>query len=81
MSLLVRAALLGGLAYVVSRAVRSSQQSLESSRSQATAPSTQYDDDESELQPQTINRLLATSRKNGDRSPHFLLVMLTTLAS
>lgn len=35
MSLLVRAALLGGLAYVVSRAVRNSQQSLESSRSQA----------------------------------------------
>jgi len=34
MSLLVRAALLGGLAYVVSRAVRNSQQSLESSRSQ-----------------------------------------------
>ena len=35
MSLLVRAALLGGLAYVVSRAVRSSQQSLDFSRSQS----------------------------------------------
>ncbi len=35
MSLLVRAALLGGLAYVVSRAVRSSQHSLDLSRSQS----------------------------------------------
>lgn len=34
MSILVRAAILGGLAYVVSRAVRSSQQSLDSSRAE-----------------------------------------------
>ena len=34
MSLLVRAALLGGLAYVVSRAIRNSQHSLNSSRSE-----------------------------------------------
>lgn len=35
MSLLVRAALLGGLAYVVSRAVRKNQQSVDSSRAEA----------------------------------------------
>ena len=35
MSLLVRAALLGGLVYVVSRAVRNSQHSIDSSRSEA----------------------------------------------
>ena len=35
MSPLVRAALLGGLAYVVSRAVRKSQQSIDSSRPEA----------------------------------------------
>ena len=35
MSLLVRAALLGGLAYVVSRAVLKSQQSIDSSRAKA----------------------------------------------
>ncbi len=46
MSLLVRAALLGGLAYVVSRAVRNSQQSLESSRSQARRLTRATDDDE-----------------------------------
>ena len=52
MSLLVRAALLGGLAYVVSRAVRNSQQSLESSRAQP-ARLVRNDDDEyqPELQP------------------------------
>ncbi|MEO8185849.1 MAG: hypothetical protein ABI580_00600 [Burkholderiaceae bacterium] len=50
MSLLVRAALLGGLAYVVSRAVRSSQLSLDLSRSQAKRlpPNT---NDVSELRP------------------------------
>jgi hypothetical protein len=35
MSLLIRAALLGGLAYVVSRAARKSQHSIDSSRSEA----------------------------------------------
>jgi hypothetical protein len=35
MSLLIRAALLGGLAYVVSRAARKRQQSIDSSRSEA----------------------------------------------
>ena len=51
MSLLVRAALLGGLAYVVSRAVRNSQQSLESSRSQAQRLARTKDDDITEMQP------------------------------
>jgi hypothetical protein len=50
MSLLVRAALLGGLAYVVSRAVRTSQQSLESSRSQPQRLSRDTYEDESEMQ-------------------------------
>jgi hypothetical protein len=51
MSLLVRAALLGGLAYVVSRAVRNSQQSLESSRSEPARISRNDGDEyESELQ-------------------------------
>jgi hypothetical protein len=50
MSLLVRAALLGGLAYVVSRAVRTSQQSLESSRSQPQQLSRDTFEDESEMQ-------------------------------
>jgi hypothetical protein len=50
MSLLVRAALLGGLAYVVSRAVRNSQQSLESSRSQPQRISRDTYEDESEMQ-------------------------------
>jgi len=50
MSLLVRAALLGGLAYVVSRAVRNSQQSLESSRSQPQRLSRDTYEDESEMQ-------------------------------
>ena len=51
MSLLVRAALLGGLAYVVSRAVRNSQQSLEPSRSHARRLTRATDDDVSELLP------------------------------
>ena len=51
MSLLVRAALLGGLAYVVSRAVRSSQQSLDFSRSPAKGLPNKANDDVSELQP------------------------------
>jgi hypothetical protein len=51
MSLLIRAALLGGLAYVVSRAVRNSQQSLESSRSQAQRLTRDTDDEVSELKP------------------------------
>ena len=48
MSLLVRAALLGGLAYVVSRAVRNSQHSLESSRSdtQRLARTAEYDQED-----------------------------------
>ncbi len=48
MSLLVRAALLGGLAYVVSRAVKNSQHSLESSRSETErlARSADYDEEE-----------------------------------
>lgn len=48
MSLLVRAALLGGLAYVVSRAVRKSQQSIDSSRAEARrlARNTSADQDE-----------------------------------
>ena len=51
MSLLVRAALLGGLAYVVSRAVRSSQQSLDFSRSQSKRLPSNANDDPPELQP------------------------------
>ncbi len=53
MSLLVRAAVLGGLAYVVSRAVRKSQQSLGSSRAetQRLARST-VDEDFYEVQPE-----------------------------
>jgi hypothetical protein len=51
MSLLVRAALLGGLAYVVSRAVRNSQQSLDASRSQAQRLTRANADEFSELQP------------------------------
>ena len=52
MSLLVRAALLGGLAYVVSRAVRNSQQSLESSRSQPARLARNVGDEyEPELEP------------------------------
>jgi len=50
MSLLVRAALLGGLAYVVSRAVRNSQQSLEASRPQPQRLSRDTYEDESEMQ-------------------------------
>lgn len=48
MSLLVRAALLGGLAYVVSRAVKNSQHSLDSSRleTQRLARTPDFDDAE-----------------------------------
>ena len=53
MSLLVRAALLGGLAYVVSRAVRNSQQSLEFSRSQPQRLSRNTYEDESEMMQST----------------------------
>jgi hypothetical protein len=53
MSILVRAALLGGLAYVVSRAVRNSQQSLESSRSQPQRLSRDTYEDESEMMQST----------------------------
>ena len=49
MSLLVRAALLGGLAYVVSRAVRNSQPSLGSSRPQPQRLSGDFDEDETEM--------------------------------
>ena len=49
MSLLVRAALLGGIAYVVSRAVRTSRQSLESSRSQPQRLTRTPDDDSSDF--------------------------------
>lgn len=45
MSLLVRAAVLGGLAYVVSRAVRKSQQSLGSSRAVTERLTRSTDDD------------------------------------
>ena len=45
MSFLVRAALLGGIAYVVSRAVRNSQQSLDFSRSQPQRLSRDGDDE------------------------------------
>ncbi len=48
MSLLVRAALLGGLAYVVSRAVRNSQQSIDSSRSEARRLARTAHDDQDE---------------------------------
>ena len=51
MSLLVRAALLGGLAYVVSRAVRNSQHSLDSSRSETQRLARTADYDEEELTP------------------------------
>ena len=51
MSLLVRAALLGGLAYVVSRAVRTNQQSLQFPRSQPQHRlSRDIDEDESRMQ-------------------------------
>ena len=59
MSLLVRAALLGGLAYVVSRAVRNSQQSLESSRSQPQRLS--RDGYEDELETQSTQQEPSTS--------------------
>ena len=60
MSLLVRAAVLGGLAYVVSRAVRKSQQSLESSRGETQRLARSTDDDDvyetrPEDQPSTSN--------------------------
>ncbi len=53
MSLLVRAAVLGGLAYVVSRAVRKSQHSLESSRAETERLARATDDDDLyEVQPE-----------------------------
>ena len=61
MSLLIRAALLGGLAYVVSRAVRRSQQSIDSSRSEARRLARGTEDDDqaerwsTEDQPSTSN--------------------------
>ena len=75
MSLLVRAALLGGLAYVVSRAVRSSRAL---SRSFPLAdPKRLPQADESELQTeQTLNRLLATSQnKWGPIVPIFTFML------
>ena len=48
MSLLVRAALLGGLAYVISRAVRKSQQSIDSSRAEARRLTRNADVDQAE---------------------------------
>jgi hypothetical protein len=48
MSLLVRAALLGGLAYVVSRAVRKSQHSIDSSRAEARRLARNADADQDE---------------------------------
>ena len=50
MSLLIRAALLGGIAYAVSRAVRNSRQSLESSRSQPQRLARTPDDEVSNFQ-------------------------------
>ena len=60
MSLLVRAALLGGLAYVVSRAVRKSQQSIDSSRAEARRLARSADADQdgqwsTDQQPSTSN--------------------------
>ena len=52
MSILVRAALLGGIAYVVSRAVRKSQHSLESSRAKELRLARAADDDQYELLPE-----------------------------
>lgn len=52
MSLLVRAAVLGGLAYVVSRAVRKSRQSLESSRAETQRLARPMDDDLYETRPE-----------------------------
>lgn len=51
MSFLVRAALLGGLAYVVSRAVRNSQHALDSSRSETQRLARTADLDEEDLTP------------------------------
>jgi len=51
MSLLVRAAVLGGLAYVVSRAVRSSQHSLNSSRPETKRLERTAEYDEGKLTP------------------------------
>ena len=50
MSLLIRAALLGGIAYAVSRAVRTSRQSLETSRSQPQRLTRSPDDDVTDFQ-------------------------------
>lgn len=51
MSILVRAALLGGLAYVVSRAVKNSQRSLDSSRFETERLGRTMDDEEEEPSP------------------------------
>jgi hypothetical protein len=48
MSLLLRAALLGGLAYVVSRAISKSWQSIDSSRAEARRLARNADADEGE---------------------------------
>ena len=48
MSLLVRAALLGGLAYVVSRAISKSRQSIDSSRAEARRLARNADADQEE---------------------------------
>lgn len=58
MSLLVRAALLGGLAYVVSRAVRNSQRSLDSSRLEPQRLVRTPDFDETEPTPVGSSRSL-----------------------
>ena len=57
MSILVRAAILGGLAYVVSRAVRNSQQSLESSRAEARRLANANADDAFDQEAQQTNQL------------------------
>jgi hypothetical protein len=62
MSLLVRAALLGGLAYVVSRAVRNSQYSLDSSRSETQRLARTPGSGEENLMPSSDQRsAMATS--------------------
>ncbi len=75
MSLLVRAALLGGLAYVVSRAVRNSQQSLESSRLQPQRLSRTDGNDaheyEAELQSPQDQPSTSSALKSGDQVPTF----------
>ena len=65
MSLLVRAALLGGLAYVVSRAVRKSQHSLDSSRFETERLARTTDYDEAEPTPPSENSRLLTDVSTG----------------